>query len=144
MFTQHTVFKGLIYFLNICVHGHRCPHPFSLHLHQGGMIFEKKLGTCQIVPNCCRTPIPKYHLLQMHAFRGAIFSCNPKLSETNFRPRYLPPSHGSFVAHQYLMCTLLYSSLLGTSWLQTAHIPPIPLSPLAVAQLHCLLYFSMH
>ena len=33
------------------------------------LIFErKKLGTCQVVPFCCRTQIPKYHLLKLPSF----------------------------------------------------------------------------
>ena len=27
---------------------------------KGGGIFKIKLATCQVVPNCCRIPIPKY------------------------------------------------------------------------------------
>ena len=27
-----------------------------------------KLGTCQVVPNCCRTPILKYHFLELPTF----------------------------------------------------------------------------
>ena len=45
---------------------HICTYPDTPTLRWSD--FWKKLGTCKVVPNCCRTQIPKYHLLKLLTF----------------------------------------------------------------------------
>ena len=59
--------------------------PALLSCTLGGVIFKKiNGGIFQVVTNCWRTPIPKYHLLKLATFGGArpvnIFPVNPKIS----------------------------------------------------------------
>ena len=68
----------------------------SLVSRQGGVVFEKNMGTSQVVLNYCRTPIPKYHLIELPIlmWRKASdnFACNPKMNTQTFVETFLKVS----------------------------------------------------
>ena len=73
-----------------------------MHAQKGGVILKMKSYTFHVVPNCCRTPIPKLNVLMLHFHlsqdlsKFGLFSQN----ERNLLPKNRPDQQKRVAFHK--------------------------------------------